>query len=148
MEKPPSHIRLDQRYPAYVGGAGLIGVIMAAFLPEHYAAASVLMGVCALIGAAYLVTLDVARFTDTAMIVRRTDYPYSNIASVGTTEREVIVPSASGRRQRVIQSSLVLHPPGGGTPHYVDILNARGGAQEVADVLQAHLDRYQTRPGA
>lgn len=145
MTQPPANIRLDQRYPAFVGGAGLFTVLLAAFLPEDYALAFALTGICALIGAAYLVTVDVARFDDTAMTVRRTSYPYSSIASVDTTERAVSVPRASGQVQRVMQSSLVLHPSDGGQPVHVDIMNARGGAEEVAEALRAHLDRHRRK---
>ncbi|AHM05659.1 hypothetical protein roselon_03401 [Roseibacterium elongatum DSM 19469] len=147
MSDLPHHIRLDPRYPAVVAGAGAVALMLAAGLPEDLAIGAVLIGGLGLLGAAYMTTLNVATFTDTALIVRRVAYPYADMAEVDTTEREVRMITRSLQPYRVRQSSLVLYPHGGGEPRHVDIMNSRGGAEAVAEALRAHLARYRDRPG-
>jgi len=147
MQKLPNRIRLDQRYTGALAGAAVLALIVGAFVPEDYAIGCIILGVCGLLGAAYMVTLDVAVFTKDSVVISGTAYPFARIASVDWDERLVTVPRPNGRSYQVIQPSLILHPPGDSRPRIVDIKKSRGGPETVVQALRAHLARYRSGDG-
>lgn len=121
--------------------AGAVGLgATALFAPPELAGIYLLLAVIAILGGAFLLLLKVARFHETAMEIGKKRYRYDEIAEVSVSSDVVFVPRRSGGYQRAVQEQLVLTMLDANTPPVVvPVMNARGGASLLAELLRARL---------